>query len=448
MNAKKCYDEVGLVAYWPFDGDDNDQSGNGYHLANSSLIWTNGVNAKAAYFNGTFNSPIIKSLTVSTSMTVALWAKPKKVGDTDASILMGRGSFGLNFRNFAFILQGGFGLSIEMQRVLVFKDDNCYLLKDINLADGWHHIAVSVSGGGKPTLYIDGVMISDVNVVAFDGISISSPTVGGLERTGQNPYADQRYAGFVDDLIIYNRALSATEIEQLYRVVDVPDDSQMPQLGDVTYSSTGLVGFWPFEGNGKDVSRNAHTIQDSTITWRNGVSGRAAYFDGLTSSSSTNDISVADAMTIAFWAKPQKVGTGPSSPLIGPGSFGYNFDDFAYVLQGGVGVSLETHRLILFKDDNCYLIWNGGELGAAWHHYTITINSGIPTLYVDGDKRTDVTSASLGSCKLVNPKFGGMIRTGQNPNSDQRYKGFIDELFIYNRVLSEAEIKALCVTID
>ena len=447
VHSARAYPSNGLVAYWPFDGNLQDVSGNAYNMKSASVTYSFGVNGKTAYWNGSVSTTLTKALSVSSSMTVACWVRPQKVGNKTGSIHMGSGNFGLNFKDFAFVVQGKFGLSVEMQRVLVFKDDNCYLLKEINLSDGWHHVAVTVSGGGKPVLYVDGLAVTGATVVSFGGISLSSPTIGGKVRTGQNPVADQRYKGYLDDLLIYNRALSASEIKSVYSVA-TPPVSGTPRLDDITYSSSGLVAYWPFDKNGTDASSNGYNLSTSGISWPTGVSGAASYFSGSVNMSSSKEISVKNTMTIAFWAKPQKVGTGPTSLNMGYGNWGYNFDDYAFVVQGGLGISLETHRITVFKDDCCYLQWNG-ELGEQWHHYAVTIaNGGTPVLFVDGVKKTNATSSSFGSVSLSSPIIGGKIRTGQNPNSDQRYKGYLDELFIYNRVLSESEIKALCKTIS
>ncbi len=445
VHSIKTYPTSGLVAYWPFDGNLNDVSGNGYNMKSASVTYQNGVNSKSGYWSGSVNTTLLKTMNISSSLTVAFWVRPQKVGNKTGSINMGSGNFGLNFKDFAFVIQGGFGISVEMQRVLVFKDDNCYLCKEVNLSDKWHHVAVTVSSGGKPTLYVDGSLVNNATVVSFGGVTLSSPTMGGKVRTGQNPNADQRFKGLLDDMLVYNRALSAAEIKSVYSVAE-PIIPGTPRLDDITYSSSGLIAHWPFERNGSDASPNGNNISGS-VAWTNGVSGAAAYFNGAVNMSSTSAINVKNTMTVAFWAKPQKVGTGPTTMNMGYGNWGYNFDDFAFVVQGGLGVSLETHRVTVFKDDCCYLQWNG-DLGAQWHHYAVVINNGgAPQLYVDGVKKS-VTATSIGTVTLSSPKIGGMTRTGQNPNSDQRYKGFLDELFIYNRVLSESEIKALCKTIE
>ena len=446
VHSARAYPSNGLVAYWPFDGNLQDVSGNAYNMKSASVTYSSGVNGNASYWNGSVGTTLSKSLSLSSSLTVAFWAKPQKVCDED-DIHMGAGNFGLRFNGFAFVIQGGFGISVEMHRILVFKNDNCYLLKEMNLSDQWYHIAVSVSGGGKPILYVDGVEVTNATTVSFGGISLSSPTIGGKVRTGQNPVADQRYKGYLDDLLIYNRALSASEIKSVYSVA-TPSVSGTPRLDDITYSSSGLVAYWPFDKNGMDASSNGYNLTTDGISWPTGVGGYASYFSGSVNMSSSKAISVQNTMTVAFWAKPQKVGTGPTSLSMGYGNFGYRFYDFAFVVQGGLGISLETHRITVFKDDCCYLQWNG-ELGEQWHHYAVTIaNGGTPVLFVDGVKKTNATSSSFGSVSLSSPIIGGKIRTGQNPNSDQRYKGYLDELFIYNRVLSENEIKGLCKTIE
>ncbi len=81
-------------------------------------------------------------------------------------------------------------------------------------ADGWHHIVCeyTVSGANvTQNLYIDG---------ALRAISTNAQTDPGIDtlsigvRTGTTDY----YNGSIDEVRIYNRALSAAEVNKLYQM--------------------------------------------------------------------------------------------------------------------------------------------------------------------------------------------------------------------------------------
>jgi fibronectin type 3 domain-containing protein len=76
----------------------------------------------------------------------------------------------------------------------------------------WTHVAVTLSGS-TATLYINGVAVGTNNAMTFKPSGMGSTTQNYL---GKSQYADPYFNGAIDDLRIYRRALSATEITDLY----------------------------------------------------------------------------------------------------------------------------------------------------------------------------------------------------------------------------------------
>lgn len=109
----------------------------------------------------------------------------------------------------------------------------------INLIDGnWHHVFV-VRNNADVTIYVDG---NEDN---------SSSTFSGLNGTSSEPICIGRYCGesinyplngSISDVRIYNRALTADEITQLYNEGGKTTVTQKPSL------ETGLVGHWELDG--------------------------------------------------------------------------------------------------------------------------------------------------------------------------------------------------------
>jgi glucose/arabinose dehydrogenase len=91
--------------------------------------------------------------------------------------------------------------------------------------------------GSRVRLYIDGSLIGETE---FQGEYNADP---GLPlRIGSAAYCSScnRWSGIIDELQIYNRPLGEGEIKQLFDMADV---------------SSGLIGYWRFEGDTKDVFR-------------------------------------------------------------------------------------------------------------------------------------------------------------------------------------------------
>ena len=79
----------------------------------------------------------------------------------------------------------------------------------------WHHLAGTYDGS-KLNLYIDGV--ARASVAATGNIADSSARSLNIGRFSEGGFL---FKGVIDDVQIYNRALSATEIQQLYNAVPV-----------------------------------------------------------------------------------------------------------------------------------------------------------------------------------------------------------------------------------
>jgi len=77
------------------------------------------------------------------------------------------------------------------------------------------------------------------------------------------------------------------------------------------------------------------------------------------------------------------------------------------------------------------------NLGTTWHHITVLIHGEDARLYVDGTERTTIGTID----RLKAPKTD--LWVGRNHHGGGRLNGVVDELRIYNRVISPSEFQAL-----
>ncbi|MCG8339622.1 MAG: LamG domain-containing protein [Proteobacteria bacterium] len=191
----------------------------------------------------------------------------------------------------------------------------------------------------------------------------------------------------------------------------------------------GLVAYYPFNGNANDESGNGNngTVDGATLTTdRFGNADSAYSFDGVddhitVSNSASLNTSI---FTIACWVK---VNSTPSSFLDkrnGGGNHNYQI-----LLSGG-------NELIAYIGDGTNYSTQGISLDLnKLYHIATTYDQSELVVYVNGEKSSTLnvsTSGNVGDGDLI---------IGFDGSSDYPMDGDIDELRIYNRVLSETEIK-------
>ena len=199
-----------------------DLSGNGNTgtLA-SAVVWSTGQFGAAAEFNGDENtritmpdSPAYSGLS---QITVSFWMYPHSLETADdTKMVVGKANWNDNRE---------WRVRIEQNGNFIWQISNdgndpgtneCSVDASNYLTIGkWSHI-VGTYDGTTLWLYIDGVQV-DTNAgdggACYDGSAVLA--IGAASDLGGT--APDAYDGLVDDVMIYNRALSASEIQPLYR---------------------------------------------------------------------------------------------------------------------------------------------------------------------------------------------------------------------------------------
>jgi hypothetical protein len=209
----------GLIAYYPFNGSANDESGHGNHGTVHGATLTAdrfGQLDRAYRFNGLDSFISASAMNLPTAArTVAMWFEADSVDIQPVLLGYGGGVCGTSF--FMGLNGGhtsGYYVSSHCGAHTLIEP---YAQPPINT---WHHIAISTNSNGT-IIYVDGAQaasnsdfISDTDVVGKDlaiGVDVSA--------SGFAPYTDGNvgyFQGAIDDVRIYNRSLSASEVQQLY----------------------------------------------------------------------------------------------------------------------------------------------------------------------------------------------------------------------------------------
>jgi hypothetical protein len=204
----------GLVGYWPFCGNANDESGNGNNgtVNGASLTTDRYGNANKAYnFNGSTNYievPNSNSLSNVSDITISAWVYIDswfQSGGEGYFPILHKSNLQGQYGKFALTLKNLGGISHLNSQENGFSYNNWSL-------SVWQHVAMIFSNN-RNKIYIDGVLISDVPTGVFpNSINNSLPLVIGMDKPGLVEYSN----GKIDDIGIWNRALTQQEITNLY----------------------------------------------------------------------------------------------------------------------------------------------------------------------------------------------------------------------------------------
>jgi len=399
----------GLVAWYPFDGDAKDASGNENHgtVNGPSLTEDRNGNADSAYsFDG--NADYIKLpyniIDQLNDVSSSVWFKTNK---TNIAILSGASTTQDN--NYLIYIGEGIRLYIKGEYTSY-----------INISDGKWHQVTSVRQGntGNVKLYIDGKLHIDENLATGKLIINQNGLIIGREQdsVGGDFTPSQDFEGVIDDLRIYNRILGQSEIIQLYN-----------QSSNQIDLNNGLVAHYEFENNANDSSGNGyHGTENGEVSYSFGIIGNSAKFDGVNDYIDLKTvIESKNNLSISVWVNYTS-------------SDGWND-----ILAGTCGSPLLAFR-------NNEISWGGQcnnpmdsffaklDIDNKWHHIVGTYDGKLLQLYWDasvliykeatGDFKTDQSVA---------------IGKAINAYKDEYYQGSIDDLRIYNRALTQPEISAL-----
>ena len=295
----------------------------------------------------------------------------------------------------------------------------------------WYHWVLTIDGNTQK-IYVNGELKSTDNTfsgsTAVAGKDLSLGVITSINGTA--PYTDTNVGyltGKLDDVRIYNSALTDEQVHQLY-----------------SSESSGLVAYYPFNGNANDesITANHATIYGSTlITDRNNISGKAYSFNG---SSDRLQVPENDAydfgdgdFSITSWVSLNEKKTArivSAGHRIDDGIWGLGFGSHP-VWGSGLRINYFVYSGGAYRDFSSDEI-TGYTLGQ-WAMVGITKTGSTITFYFNGKK------AGTATISLVS-NAGSYLSIGSRQDASETHNEFlngkIDEVRIYNHGLSETEI--------
>lgn len=234
-----CQSQVpqnGLVGWWPFNANANDESGNGNNgsVNGASLTKDRYGNMDRAYnFDGQTNFIRIKNSNNLNSKSVSIsgWFNPNALATNDYLGAMGivgkwwqqPSTCNANYNAYLICLtKPTFQTSTFLGGATSFYAGNYFYDKNPILTNQWYHFVFTHDSNTGGKLYINGELVSSNNSIGVICNSLNDIVIGADVNNGS---IYRFFNGKLDDFGIWNRALTATEIQQLYNGQTSLDES-------------------------------------------------------------------------------------------------------------------------------------------------------------------------------------------------------------------------------
>ena len=432
------------IATYQLDGNANDLSGN-YSGTPTDVSYGVGEFDLAGVFNGSTSAiNTTYTPTVANLRTVSLWFK---TNSTVLGAIQSVSPYGIS-NNYAWewiymlsngTIAAGYGASnggaVYMKTTTNSYNDN-----------SWHHLALTLNGvygaGSFVQLYIDGNEVS-TSIDTSNSGSISSITgtfrLGSRNRSGVDSNV---FNGSIDQVRIFNKALSAGEVTTLYNetaCTKAACTGTTNTLNILGGGDTSCIAAYPLDGSPADLSGNYNGVQ-TDVTYPQGYFDLAGSFNGSTSyiDNLPTITNIASSFSVSLWFK-SSVTPSKTEFFIGA------------IANQGAGTNKDSLFLIQINSSEDLSLYVRGtdevirQIDAAgsysdgnWHHVVATVSTTTAALYVDDNL---INTANADDTITVNNL---VIGARDNRGTIQNFfTGQIDQVRIFNKVLSAGDVTTL-----
>jgi hypothetical protein len=420
MEAPLVTPKRGPVAEYSFDANGGstvaDLSGNKNEGTIEGATWTpQGRYGSALEFNSEscVSVPDSESLQLHEEFTLETWVRPTG-SPTDDPIL-----FKEREGDYSYFLSVGFG---NWGRPAGFAEGEELKGPSPLHTDVWTHLAYTYDGGWM-RLYVNGEEVES-RLIGNETLHSEGPLYIGCD----SPAWEDHFRGRIDEMRLYDRALNPGEVD-----ADMETPIQTPRQGP--------IAAWSFdEGEGtsaEDVTGYGHeaTLEGGPI-WTKGRYGDALDFNGPTEKCAkvpdSPTLQLREDFTIEAWVKPE--GSPEEDPII----WKETGSAASYTLALGLSGGNKAEAYIGEEEGASYerAVSPSSIESNVWTHIAATYDGHHLRLYVNGEL-VDTTYTSTPNMASTGPLYIGCA-----PDFDDWFAGRIDEVRLFERALTPAEVAA------
>ncbi len=240
QNVPNYVPSNGLVGWWPFNGNANDESGNGNNgTVNGATLTSDrfGQVNKSYVFNGTNNFVNIGNNVTYNSHSFSCWAKRDSLNGNVLVSKVNNGPF--DVKNSEFTING-----------FTIGDGTTWLT--LNVTNNfnpqiWNHYAITYeSNNNVAKYYINGILTNSMLLGNYIDVVNSPIYFGARPFWGGVNGPSFFFGGKLDDIGIWNRALTQQEITDLYNANIC---YQSITVTDTLLINMGITGYNPVSYN-------------------------------------------------------------------------------------------------------------------------------------------------------------------------------------------------------
>ena len=201
----------GLVGYWPLNNDTKDYWGTNDGTAqNHAKLNSSGTVGGAYQFDGGDDSVLVSdssSLDITGPITISVWFKKRGSGGLHPGLVSKFYYETGNYRTYGMNLDSGIYPNVLLCDQ---ANSNCIQVKATSgiSTNVWYH-AVGTYNGSEVRLYLNGALNNKASYSASIGTNNLPLEIGSYDGI-------YKLNGLVDEVMIFNRALTASEIQKLY----------------------------------------------------------------------------------------------------------------------------------------------------------------------------------------------------------------------------------------
>ncbi len=437
--------DTSLKGYWSFNSEalsgttayDRSGAGNTGTLTNGPTV-TEGRVGQSLSFDGTDDYVTLgTTFDFSTaSFTLTSWVKPTSFADF-GTIIAKRDTYSAGDMRFGFLLYSGtgevtFDCGSGGQKIFGYSPST----------NEWTHLALRVSASSTD-LYVNGILLESLSGCTTYGTDATAAV-----RIGSVPDGPDRFTGAIDEVRGYNRILTTDEVKALYDT-GAPDktNTSAGQAAGTGNLNSGLAAYWKLDENtgasAADSSTNAITALTLTNgpTWTTGQIGSSIDFDGTNDYATTADNDVLDftdgeQFTVTGWFNRDTFTTDDTivAKSNGPLAAGYVVfvDDATDYLSFYVGDGTDYYG---------YVTSSNAITSSGWHSFTAVWGDSYMKLYLDGADVGVYNEGTIGNINSLANAQG--LTLGAESDGQVPFDGKLDEIRVYDRVLSANEIVQL-----
>jgi len=405
-----------MVSWWPGDRDTIDIQDSNNGTLQNGVAFASGMVDQAFSFDASLNAGVLipssPALNPTEAVTIDAWVKPFSFPNAFAEVVrkdqenssVPQYELAVTNTGQAHCDIGGFGNPVAGSVPL----------------NQWSHLACTYDRQAV-RLYVNGIEVA--SFAATQAIPTATTNLAIGKEDGSTV---RNFDGLIDEVEIFNRALTASEIQAI-----VNAGSAGKCKPPCTLPPSGMVSWWPGDGDANDIQDNNNGTLQNGVTFAAGKVGQAFSFDGVNDFvdiPTSNGLSTS-TWTIDFWFF---LNTNTTSQ-----AFVTNFDGSGsrYVIEFHTTLGLRIgHFTSGVPDLNSSFTPSAG----AWHHLA-AIQSTDPSigqlLYLDGN------SIGTAGASTADPTIH--LKFGQRGDGTFFLNGLLDEVEIFNRDLSTTEIQAI-----